>query len=53
MTITLKRFLGFRQAVDLWNNNSAATQGEIKAGVLYACTALKKGDLDLGFIIDY
>ena len=43
-----KALFGFRQAVDLWNNNSAATQGEIRAGVSYACTALKKGDLDLG-----
>ncbi len=44
----VKALFGFKQAVDLWNNNSAAAKGEIKAGVLYASIALKKGDLDLG-----
>ncbi len=43
-----KALFGFRQAVELWPDNSAATRGEIQAGVLYAYAALGRGDLDLG-----
>ncbi len=43
-----KALFGFRQAVELWRENSAAAAGETRAGVAYARAALGKGDLDLG-----
>ncbi len=43
-----KALFGFRQAVELWPENSAACNGQIRAGVAYAFAALGRGDLDLG-----
>ena len=43
-----KALFGFRQAVELWRENSEAVAGELRVGIAYARAALKKGDLDLG-----
>ena len=43
-----KALFGFRQAVELWQENSEAAAGEVRVAIAYARAALKKGDLDLG-----
>ena len=43
-----RSLFAFAEAADLWDGNSRARDGVQNASLAYACTALEKGDFDLG-----